>query len=127
MLSRYFVLKQIQCACDPCVLTEICVQSNFSCQASDYILPKVVRPAPLSPSTSSVFVASSISDWEQRTPQGNMQGSPSPPYGRSRAQGLPGSLSRQRGRCWARECEVQVQPAEVDQKECVYRVSDVML
>ncbi|XP_060779878.1 kinesin-like protein KIF23 isoform X2 [Neoarius graeffei] len=89
--------------------------------ASEYILPKVVRPAHLSPSTSSVSVSSCISEWEQRTPQANRQGSPSPPCCRSRAQGLSGSLSRRRGRCWDRECEVPVQPAAVDLDQSDYR------
>ncbi|MCI4379230.1 hypothetical protein PGIGA_G00225470 [Pangasianodon gigas] len=89
--------------------------------ASEYVLPRVVRPAPLSPSTSSVSVASCISEWEQRTPQADRQGSPSPPHGRSRVQGLPGSLSRRRGRCWARDCEVPFQPADVDLEEIGYR------
>lgn len=128
VISSYFAFKQIWCACDLCVLTEICVQSPstaaFSCQVSEYFTPRV-RPAPLSPSTSSVSVASCISEWEQRTPQANRQGSPSPPHGRSRVQGLPESLGRRRGRLWARDCEMPVQPADVDLEESGYRVSDV--
>ncbi|XP_058244419.1 kinesin-like protein KIF23 isoform X1 [Hemibagrus wyckioides] len=94
--------------------------------ASEYIHHKVFRPAPLSPSTSSVSVASCISEWEQRTPQANRQGSPSPPHGRSRAQGPSGSLSRRRGRCWARDCEVPVYPADVELEESDYRTGPVV-
>lgn len=112
------------------MLSEICVQPNttstapFSSQASEYILSKVVRPAPLSPSSSSVSVASCISEWEQRTPQADRQGSPTSPRGRSRVQGLPGNFSRRRGMCWDRDCEVPVQPADVAVEESGYRVSD---
>uniref|UniRef100_A0A4W4FF14 Kinesin-like protein n=1 Tax=Electrophorus electricus TaxID=8005 RepID=A0A4W4FF14_ELEEL len=84
-------------------------------------LPQALRPAPLSLSTSSMSVASCISEWEQRVPQTDRQGSPSPPHGRSRAQGPPSSLSRRRGRCWARDCEVPVQPADVGLEEVGYR------
>uniref|UniRef100_A0A8B9KM58 Kinesin-like protein n=1 Tax=Astyanax mexicanus TaxID=7994 RepID=A0A8B9KM58_ASTMX len=75
----------------------------------------VFRPAPLSPTTSSVSVASCISEWEQRVPQADRQGSPSPPQNRSRAQGLPNSLSRRRGRCWAKDCEVPDQPGDLEE------------
>ncbi|XP_037396116.1 kinesin-like protein KIF23 isoform X1 [Pygocentrus nattereri] len=88
-----------------------------SCQTPVYIPPQMVRQAPLSPSTNSVSVASCISEWEQRVPQGGRQGSPSPPHSRSRAQGL----SRRRGKCWTRDCEVPVQPGDVDLEENGYR------
>ncbi|XP_022535405.1 kinesin-like protein KIF23 isoform X2 [Astyanax mexicanus] len=80
-----------------------------------YTPSKVFRPAPLSPTTSSVSVASCISEWEQRVPQADRQGSPSPPQNRSRAQGLPNSLSRRRGRCWAKDCEVPDQPGDLEE------------
>ncbi|TSX17012.1 Kinesin-like protein KIF23 [Bagarius yarrelli] len=90
--------------------------------ASEYNFHKVVRPAPLSPSISSMSVASCISEWEQRTPQANRQGSPFPPHDGSRPQGaLGGSLSRKRGRWWARDCEVKIHPADVDLEERGYR------
>ncbi|XP_066541784.1 kinesin-like protein KIF23 isoform X2 [Hoplias malabaricus] len=87
--------------------------------ASPSPIPQVVRTAPLPPSTRSVSVASCISEWEQRVPQADRQGSPSPPQSISRAQGL----SRRRGRCWARDCEVPVQSRDLDLEENVYRTA----
>ncbi|XP_076848383.1 kinesin-like protein KIF23 isoform X2 [Brachyhypopomus gauderio] len=86
-----------------------------------YVPPQALRPGPPSPSTSSVSVASCISEWEQRVPQSDRQGSPSPPHARSRAQGLPSSLGRRRGRCWAPDWEVPVRPADVGLEEDGYR------
>uniref|UniRef100_A0A673KIM3 Kinesin-like protein n=1 Tax=Sinocyclocheilus rhinocerous TaxID=307959 RepID=A0A673KIM3_9TELE len=80
-----------------------------------YNFSQTVRPDPHFLRPGSVSVASCISEWEQGVPQSRRQGSQSPPVSRKRAQGLPDSLSRRRGRCWARE--VPVQPAEVDLEE----------
>ncbi|XP_062860709.1 kinesin-like protein KIF23 isoform X2 [Trichomycterus rosablanca] len=86
-----------------------------------HIPTRVVRPALHTPSSSSLSVASCISEWEQRVPQTDRQESPSPPHSSSRAQGPPSSIGRRRGRCWARDCEVPVQPADVYLEESGYR------
>ncbi|XP_030621176.1 kinesin-like protein KIF23 [Chanos chanos] len=89
-----------------------------SSQVPMYYPSQVAKPP--SPSYSSVSVATCISEWEQRVPQGSRQGSRSPSECRSRAQGPPSSL-RRRGRCWARDCEVPVQPDDVDLEEVDHR------
>ncbi|XP_050990702.1 kinesin-like protein KIF23 isoform X3 [Labeo rohita] len=90
-------------------------QSSLSSLEPIYNFSQTVRPDPHFPRPGSVSVASCISEWEQGVPQSRRQGSQSPPDSRKRAQGLPDSLSRRRGRCWAKE--VPVQPAEVDLEE----------
>ncbi|XP_039540117.1 kinesin-like protein KIF23 isoform X1 [Pimephales promelas] len=90
-------------------------QSSLSSLEPIYNFSQTVRPDPHFPRPGSVSVASCISEWEQGVPQSRRQGSQSPPDSRKRAQGLPDSLSRRRGRCWARE--VPVQPADVDLEE----------
>ncbi|XP_063052566.1 kinesin-like protein KIF23 isoform X3 [Engraulis encrasicolus] len=82
----------------------------------------------LSPAASGgVSVASCISEWEQRVPQGasgsgsNRQGSQSPPCSSGGAHAprgaVPGSLDRRRGRQWQqREWEVPQQPPTADQE-----------
>uniref|UniRef100_A0A8C2GSX3 Kinesin-like protein n=1 Tax=Cyprinus carpio TaxID=7962 RepID=A0A8C2GSX3_CYPCA len=90
-------------------------QSSLSSLEPIYNFSQTVRPDPHFLRPGSVSVASCISEWEQGVPQSRRQGSQSPPNRRKRAQGLPDSLSRRRGRCWARE--VPVQPAEVDLEE----------
>uniref|UniRef100_A0A9J8C274 Kinesin-like protein n=1 Tax=Cyprinus carpio carpio TaxID=630221 RepID=A0A9J8C274_CYPCA len=91
------------------------VPSSLSSLEPIYNFSQTVRPDPHFLRPGSVSVASCISEWEQGVPQSRRQGSQSPPDRRKRAQGLPDSLSRRRGRCWARE--VPVQPAEVDLEE----------
>uniref|UniRef100_A0A672SPW1 Kinesin-like protein n=1 Tax=Sinocyclocheilus grahami TaxID=75366 RepID=A0A672SPW1_SINGR len=91
------------------------VPSSLSSLEPIYNFSQTVRPDPHFLRPGSVSVASCISEWEQGVPQSRRQGSQSPPVSRKRAQGLPDSLGRRRGRCWARE--VPVQPAEVDLEE----------
>uniref|UniRef100_A0A8C1MSH8 Kinesin-like protein n=1 Tax=Cyprinus carpio TaxID=7962 RepID=A0A8C1MSH8_CYPCA len=97
------------------------VPSSLSSLEPIYNFSQTVRPDPHFLRPGSVSVASCISEWEQGVPQSRRQGSQSPPDRRKRAQGLPDSLSRRRGRCWARE--VPVQPAEVDLEETGHWVS----
>uniref|UniRef100_A0A8C2BA31 Kinesin-like protein n=1 Tax=Cyprinus carpio TaxID=7962 RepID=A0A8C2BA31_CYPCA len=97
------------------------VPSSLSSLEPIYNFSQTVRPDPHFLRPGSVSVASCISEWEQGVPQSRRQGSQSPPNRRKRAQGLPDSLSRRRGRCWARE--VPVQPAEVDLEETGHWVS----
>lgn len=98
-------------------------QSSLSSLEPIYNFSQTVRSDPHFPRPGSVSVASCISEWEQGVPQSRRQGSQSPPDSRNRAQGLPNSLSRRRGRCWARE--VPVQPADVDLEETAHWVSGV--
>ncbi|ROL43270.1 Kinesin-like protein KIF23 [Anabarilius grahami] len=93
-------------------------QSSLSSLEPIYNFSQTVRSDPHFPRPGSVSVASCISEWEQGVPQSRRQGSQSPPDSRKRAQGLPNSLSRRRGRCWARE--VPVQPADVDLEETAH-------
>ncbi|XP_023670878.1 kinesin-like protein KIF23 isoform X2 [Paramormyrops kingsleyae] len=77
-----------------------------------------VRQEPSPPSSSSVSVASAVSEWEQRDPQSTRQASLSPPSCRNRLQEpgrvrTPNQLVRRRGRCWT-DSEVPVQPSDVD-------------
>uniref|UniRef100_A0A671NW40 Kinesin-like protein n=1 Tax=Sinocyclocheilus anshuiensis TaxID=1608454 RepID=A0A671NW40_9TELE len=97
------------------------VPSSLSSLEPIYKFSQTVRPDPHFPRPGSVSVASCISEWEQGVPHCCRQGSQSPPDSRKRAQGLPDSLRRRRGRCWARE--VPVQPAEVDLEETGHWVS----
>uniref|UniRef100_A0A8C2CGL7 Kinesin-like protein n=1 Tax=Cyprinus carpio TaxID=7962 RepID=A0A8C2CGL7_CYPCA len=97
------------------------VPSSLSSLEPIYNFSQTVRPDPHFLRPGSVSVASCISEWEQGVPQSRRQGSQSPPDRRKRAQGLPDSLSRRRGRCWAKE--VPVQPAEVDLEETGHWVS----
>uniref|UniRef100_A0A8C1LGB4 Kinesin-like protein n=1 Tax=Cyprinus carpio TaxID=7962 RepID=A0A8C1LGB4_CYPCA len=97
------------------------VPSSLSSLEPIYYFSQTIRPDPHFPRPGSVSVASCISEWEQGVPYSRRQGSQSPPDSRKRAQGLPDSLRRRRGRCWARE--VPVQPAEVDLEETGHWVS----
>ncbi|XP_051953413.1 kinesin-like protein KIF23 isoform X1 [Xyrauchen texanus] len=89
-------------------------QSSLSSLEPMYNFPQTVRPDPPFPRPGGVCVASCISEWEQGVPQSRRQGSHSPPDSRKKAQGLPSSLERRRGRCWVKDCEVPVPPADVD-------------
>ncbi|XP_056622945.1 kinesin-like protein KIF23 isoform X1 [Triplophysa dalaica] len=86
-------------------------QSSLCSLEPIYNFNQMVRPDPSSPIVS---VASCISEWEQRVPRCPRQSSQSPPDSRKRVQGLPNSLGRRRGGCWAREHEVPAQPADFE-------------
>lgn len=90
-----------------------------------------VRPGPSPPSSSSVSVASAVSEWEQRVPQSTRQASLSPPSSRNRMQEpgrvrTPKHLVRRRGRCWT-DSEVPIQPSDVDFEDLGQRVSASVL
>ncbi|XP_051580684.1 kinesin-like protein KIF23 isoform X5 [Myxocyprinus asiaticus] len=89
-------------------------QPSLSSLEPMYNFPQTVRPDFPFPRPGSVSVTSCISEWEQGVPQFCRQSSHSPPDRRKRAQGLPSTLERRRGRCWVRDCEVPVLPADVD-------------